>query len=135
MADIQITGDITQILFRGESIFIMIDEYERGYVKPNGEKVQDKILSWRCLYSNTEAKRKFISKYFDVGDYVQIKGKEYPFMVEDGKQEDGYTIFIQTINFACYPKRMMREEKRAIKDSQIHATGVPDIKKYMENDF
>jgi hypothetical protein len=118
MADWQATGHISNIKYLPDCILIWIDEYEKGYVKTNGQKIDDRIISWRCIFSGNEA-----------------KGKLYPYAIQNGKQVDGYTVILQTINIACYPKRMLKQEKKMTKESQESFDGTPNLDEYNAPDF
>lgn len=135
MADWQATGHISNIKYLPDCILIWIDEYEKGYVKTNGQKIDDRIISWRCIFSGNESKRKYIDKFFNRGSYVQAKGKLYPYAIQNGKQVDGYTVILQTINIACFPKRMMKQEKKMTKESQESFDGTPNLDEYNAPDF
>lgn len=135
MADFTAIGHINNIKFVHDSIYITLDEYEKGYVKGNGEKVGDKIFTWKVIINGTQAKRNYINKFFSRGSYVQIKGKLYPYELINGEKQDGYTVFVQSINLMCYPKRFMKIEREMIKESQTNAKETPDLEGYMQEDF
>lgn len=135
MADWSTEGHITAIKYLPTCILIFIDEYRRGYVKPNGEMVDAKIWSWKCIFSGNESKRNYITKYFNRGDYVKIKGEIAPFAVENGVEVDGSSVYVQTINKIAYPQRMLRAERRMIKESQEHSEETPDLEAYNREDF
>ena len=135
MADWSAEGHITAIKYLPTCIIVFFDEYRRGYRKPNGEIVEPKVWSWRCLFSGNESKRSYITKYFNRGDYVKIKGEIAPFSVEHGDVVDGNSVYIQTINKISYPRQMIKQEQRMIKESQEHSTGTPDVEGFYEDDF
>lgn len=135
MADIQILGHISNIKYNPESIMIMVDENKNGYRKPNGEVVEAKVFQWRCYFSGNESKRNYINKYFNRGMLVQVKGEIVPYTVENGNCVEGYSIYIQTINRASYPTTSIKMEKKLIRDTQAHSSGVPDLEGYKQDDF
>lgn len=135
MADWSAEGHITAIKYLPTCILIFFDEYRRGYVKQNGERVSAKIWSWRCLFSGNESKRSYITKYFNRGDYVKIKGEIAPFAIEEGSEVEGNSVYIQTINKIAYPQRTLKREQRMIKESQQDIDVVPDVDAYNESDF
>lgn len=135
MADFQVLGHISNIKYLPDSIVVYVDEIKRGYKKANGEKIDDKVLSWKCLFSGSAAKRNYINKFFNIGSLVQIKGELLPYAQEHETEVNGYTIFIQTMNLASYPRTNIKKEKKMQKESMEHATGTPNVEDFMENDF
>lgn len=135
MADIQILGHISNIKFQQECILIFVDERKRGYKKQDGTIVDDKILSWKCIFSGNEKKRVYINKFFNTGMLVQVKGEVLPYAIEQGSMIDGYSVFIQTINVAAYPSNNLRMEKKMIKESQMSSNELPDLDRFNEPDF
>ncbi len=135
MADIQILGHISNIKFLPDSIIIIVDENKNGYVKPNGERVDSKVFSWKCIFSGNESKRNYINRYFARGMLVQVKGEIVPYSVEHGELVEGYSVFIQTINRASYPTTSIKQEKRMIAESQMNSRERPDLESYNKPDF
>jgi hypothetical protein len=135
MADIQILGHISNIKYLSDSILVVVDENKNGYMKPNGERVDSKVLTWKCIFSGNESKRNYINKYFNRGMLVQIKGEILPYAVEHGQLTEGYSVFIQTLNRASYPTTTIKQERRLIKDSQLNSTERPDLETYNQPDF
>ena len=135
MADIQILGHISNIKFLPESIIIIVDENKNGYTKPNGERVDSKVFSWKCIFSGNESKRNYINRYFARGMLVQVKGEIVPYSVEHGELVEGYSVFIQTINRASYPTTLIKQEKRMIAESQMNSSEQPDLESYNKPDF
>lgn len=134
MADFQVLGHITNIKFRQESILIFVDEYKKGYRKASGEIVDDKVISWMCIFSGNEKKRTYINKFFARGMLVQVKGEIMPYAVEDGKMVEGYSVFVQTINIAAYPRKSIKAEKQMIRES-LDMNEVPNLEEYNKKDF
>ena len=135
MADIQILGHISNIKYLSDSILVVVDENKNGYMKSNGERVDSKVLTWKCIFSGNESKRNYINKYFNRGMLVQIKGEIIPYAVQYGKFVDGYSVFIQAINRASYPTTSIKQEKKMIKDSQLASDERPDLESYNQPDF
>ena len=134
MADFQVLGHIVNVKHLPDCVLIFIDEYKKGYKKTSGEKVEDKVLSWRCIFSGNENKRNYINKFFNRGSLVQIKGELLPYSLSQGQMVDGYTVFIQTINLAAYPRQTIKFEKKAIKES-LNDGEVPDVDSFYKSDF
>ena len=135
MADIQILGHISNIKFLSDSILVIVDENKNGYTKPNGDKVDAKVLTWKCIFSGNASKREYINKYFNRGMLVQIKGEVVPYAVEHGELVDGYSVFIQTINRASYPTTAIKQEKKIIKESTANSNEQPDLESFNRPDF
>lgn len=136
MADFQVLGDITNIRFKDECILIWVDEYKKGYRKSDGTVVDDKVLSWKCIFSGNEKKRTYVNKFFNRGSLVQIKGEVLPYSIENGTIHDGeYSVLVQTLNLTCYPRQTMKAEARMIKDSQSASFEKPDLDGFMKSDF
>lgn len=135
MADIQILGHISNIKFLSDSIIVVVDENKNGYMKPNGVRVDSRVLTWKCIFSGSASKRNYINKYFNRGMLVQVKGEVVPYAVEQGKLVEGYSVFIQTINRASYPTTAIKQEKRMIKESLQNTNEQPDLDSYNQPDF
>ena len=113
MADIQILGFIRQVKYLQDSCLVFIDEYKSGYKRSNGEVVDEKFLSWRCIFSGYF--KNFISKHFGSG-----------------------MLMGQTINRASYPKSGARAEMRMVKESEAFMESrdeKPDLDGYNQEDF
>lgn len=136
MADIQILGFIRQVKYLQDSCLVFIDEYKSGYKRSNGEVVDEKFLSWRCIFSGYF--KNFISKHFGNGMLVQVKGEALPYAIEHDKAIDGYSVMGQTINRASYPKSGARAEMRMVKESEAFMESreeKPDLDGYNQEDF
>lgn len=133
MADIQVTGFILQIKYLPDAVLLFIDEYKKGYKKPNGDIVEDKYLSWKIIFKN--GLRNYINKFFNNGMLVTVKGEVFPYAIEKEKLIDGYSFVGQTLNIASYPRASVKQEQRMMKESQLHSTGVPNLDAYNEPDF
>lgn len=135
MADFTVLGHISTIKYLPESILIYVDEYKKGYRKADGEVVDDKVLSWRCIFSGNASKRNYITKYFSRGSLVQVKGEIVPYAIEHGKLVDGFSVYVQTINLAAYPRQTIKQERKMIAESQLASDESPDLAAYNEPDF
>lgn len=135
MADFQLLGHISNIKYLPDCILIYVDENKSGYTKPNGERVDARILSWKCIFSGNEKKRGYISKYFNRGMLVQIKGEILPYSIEHGEMKDGVTIFVQAINRYAYPTTGIKRERKMIMESQLSSDEKPDLDAFNTPDF
>lgn len=135
MADWSAEGHIMEVKYLPTCILIFFDEYRRGYTKPNGEVVKPSIWSWKCIFSGNESKRIYITKYFNRGDYVKIKGEIAPFSVENKEVVEGNSVYVQTINKIAYPRKMLKQEIRMIKESQRNSDEEPNLEAYNGDDF
>lgn len=133
MADIQVTGFINNIKYLPNAVIIHVDEFHKGYKKPNGDIVDDKYLSWKVIFKN--GLRNYINNHFNTGMLVTIKGEAFPYAIEKEKLIDGYSFVGQTLNIASYPRSSVKQEQRMMKESQLHSTGVPNLDAYNEPDF
>lgn len=135
MADFTVLGHISNIKYLPDSILVFVDENKNGYTKANGDKVNAKVLTWKCIFSGNTSKREYINKYFNRGMLVQIKGEILPYAVEQNELVSGYSVFIQTINRSAYPTTAIKQEKKMIKESQMNSDEKPDLESYNKPDF
>lgn len=133
MASFQVTGFINTIKYLPDALLVYVDEYKRGYKKQDGTIVDDKYLSWKCIFKQGFAK--YINKHFGDGMLVEVKGEIMPYAIEKDKLIDGYSVIAQTINVASYPKSAIKREIKMIKDSQSNADETPDLDGYITPDF
>ena len=133
MADFTVTGFINTIKYLQESCLVFVDEFKRGYKKPNGEIVEDKYLSWKCIFKPYF--KKYVNEHFSNGMLVQVKGEIMPYAIENGKLIDGYSVIGQALNIASYPRGSVKAEAKMVKESQLHSTETPDIDAYNQPDF
>ena len=133
MASFQLTGFINTIKYLPDAILVYVDEYKRGYKKQDGTIVDDKYLSWKCIFKQGFAK--YINKHFGDGMLVEVKGEIMPYAIEKDKLIDGYSVIAQTINVASYPKSAIKREIKMIKDSQSNADETPDLESFITPDF
>lgn len=133
MASFQVTGFINTIKYLPDALLVYVDEYKRGYKKQDGTIVDDKYLSWKCIFKQGFAK--YINKHFGDGMLVEVKGEIMPYAIEKDKLIDGYSVIAQTINIASYPKSAIKREIKMIKDSQSNADETPDLESFITPDF
>lgn len=133
MASFQVTGFISAITYKQDYCFVFVDEYKKGYVRKDGVQVDDKYLSWKCIFNKNYIK--YISTHFGKGMLVEIKGEVFPFAIDHEKMVDGYSVNAQTINIASYPRASVKQELRMIKESQETSTEQPNIDEFTQDDF
>lgn len=152
MADFQVTGHISRIRRKNGVICVYVDEYMRGFRRSDGEVVQEKHLTWCCVFKNA------FSNFLDrvgIGGLVTIKGEILPYGRSIDEKVEGYTLLGQVINIASYPKFLRTEEKlvrdssKVLDDVRLSSSGgdnnadvvserdvsVPDIYGFSEPDF
>jgi len=115
-----------------KSVIVVISEPKNGYKKSDGTIVEPRILTWKCVFNNNS--KGVITKFFNRGSYVVVKGDIVPYAMDKGEVVDGYSVLGQSINYGALP-RNLRTETRAIKDSQTHSQGMPDVRTYRQPDF
>lgn len=135
MGNITLIGVIDSVKYLPNSGggFVFLSEYKHGYKKSNGEVVDDKYLSWKCVFK--DGLSKYINQHFSKGMVVEIKGEAFPYAIEHDRIVEGYSVILQTINMFSVPRTMLRMEQRMQKDSQLHASEKPDLEGFCEDDF
>lgn len=133
MADFTVVGFINTVKYLPDAVLVFVDEFKKGYKKPNGEVMDDKYLSWKCVFKAYF--KKFINEHFSNGMLVQVKGDILPYAIQNQKITDGYSVIGQTINIASYPRSFARQETKMQKESQINDGEIPDIDNYNKPDF
>ena len=135
MASFQCIGFIDQIKYlpNQQGCFVFVSEFKKGYKKSNGEIVDDKYMSWKVIYK--QGLVNYINKHFSNGMLVEIKGDVLPYAIEKDELVQGYSVIGQTMNLFSYPRSSVRQEQKMIKESQLHATSVPDLDEYNKPDF
>lgn len=133
MADYTVTGFINTVKYLPNAALVFIDEFKRGYKKTNGETVEDKYLSWKCVFKPYF--KKFINEHFSNGMLVQVKGEILPYAIQHQNIVDGYSVLGQTINLASFPRASVKQENKMIKESQMHDTATPNLEDYNKPDF
>ena len=133
MADFTVTGFINTVKYLPDAALVFIDEFKRGYKKTNGETVDDKYLSWKCVFKPYF--KKYINEHFSNGMLVQVKGEILPYAIQNQNIVEGYSVLGQTINLASFPRANVKQENKMIKESQMHDTATPNLDEYNKPDF
>lgn len=133
MADFTVIGYINNVKYLQDSCLVFIDEFRKGFRKKDGTIVDDKYLSWKCIFKPYF--KKYINEQFNKGMLVQVKGEIMPYAIEKEHLVDGYSVIGQTINLASYPRASVKQEAKMIKDSQMHASETPDLEGFNAPDF
>lgn len=133
MADFTVIGYINNIKYLQDSCLVFLDEFRKGFRKKDGTIVDDKYLSWKCIFKPYF--KKYINEQFNQGMLVQVKGEIMPYAIEKEHLVDGYSVIGQTINLASYPRASVKQEAKMIKDSQMHASETPDLEGFNAPDF
>ena len=133
MADFTVIGYINNIKYLQDSCLVFLDEFRKGFRKKDGTIVDDKYLSWKCIFKPYF--KKYINEQFNKGMLVQVKGEIMPYAIEKEHLVDGYSVIGQTINVASYPRASIKQEAKMIKDSQMHASETPDLEGFNAPDF
>ena len=133
MADFTVTGFINTVKYLPDAALVFIDEFKRGYKKSNGETVDDKYLSWKCVFKPYF--KKYINEHFSNGMLVQVKGEILPYAIQNQNIVEGYSVLGQTINLASFPRASVKQENKMIKESQMHDSATPNLEDYNKPDF
>lgn len=133
MADFTVIGYINNVKYLQDSCLVFLDEFRKGFRKKDGTIVDDKYLSWKCIFKPYF--KKYINEHFNQGMLVQVKGEIMPYAIEKEHLVDGYSVIGQTINVASFPRASVKQEQRMIKDSQMHASETPDLEGFNAPDF
>lgn len=113
--------------------FVFVSEFKKGYKKANGEIVDDKYMSWKVIFK--QGLVNYINNHFNNGMLVEIKGDVLPYAIEKDELVQGYSVIGQTMNLFSFPRSSVRQEQKMIKESQLHATSVPDMDEHNKPDF
>lgn len=133
MADFTVIGYINNVKYLQDSCLVFINEFRKGFRKKDGTIVDDKYLSWKCIFKPYF--KKYINEHFNQGMLVQVKGEIMPYAIEKEHFVDGYSVIGQTINVSSFPRASVKQEQRMIKDSQMHASETPDLEGFNAPDF
>lgn len=135
MASFSVIGFIESIKYlpNNGGCLVFVTEFKKGYRKSDGEIVDDKYLSWKCIYK--QGLVKYINNHFNRGMLVEIKGEVLPYSIEHEKIVDGYSVIGQTLNMCSFPRSQMRSEEKMIKESQNTFDEKPDLEGYNKDDF
>ena len=133
MASFQVTGFVSKIVYKQDFCMVFVDEFKRGFRRKDGTLVEDKYLSWRCVFKQGMAK--YISDHFSHGMLVEVKGEVLPYIIEHDKVQEGYSVIGQCINLASFPRASAKQEIKMIKESQENDDARPNIDAYQSPDF
>jgi len=133
MADFTVIGYINNIKYLQDSCLVFLDEFRKGFRKKDGTIVDDKYLSWKCVFKPYF--KKYINEHFSNGMLVQVKGEILPYAIQNQNIVDGYSVLGQTINLASFPRASVKQENKMIKESQMHASETPDLDGFNAPDF
>ncbi len=134
MAKVFINGHIESIKYKETSVEVIINELCAGYRDASGKKFDDEVLIWKVVFPN--GSRNYLMKFFSEGMLVDVYGFIKPYAKDhDGRMMEGYSILGKNADRAVYQRSSIRKERQAIKDSQLHSTGTPNLKEYQEEDF
>ena len=133
MASFETVAFISQIKYLQTSVIVFLEEFHKGYKNKDGSIVDDKYVSYKTIWKPYF--RKYINEHFGQGMLVQVKGEMLPYAIEQEKIVDGYTIIGHFITMASYPRYGVKQEQRMIKESQLHATEIPDLDAHNQPDF
>lgn len=133
MASFECIGFISQIVYRPDSVFLIIDEYHKGYRKSDGTNVDDKYVTFKVIYKPYF--KKYLSEHFAKGMLVKVKGEVLPYTVEHGEIKEGISCIGETCNLYSYPRASVKQEAKMIKESQMHDTSSPNLEEYNTPDF
>lgn len=128
MASFECIGFISQIVYRPDSVFLILDEYHKGYKKNDGTIIDDKYVTFKVIYKPYF--KKFISEHFSKGMLVKVKGEVFPYAIEHGEIKEGISCIGETCNLYSYPRASRLQEIKLIKESQENSTERPNLEEY-----
>ena len=135
MAAINIIGfvDTIKYLPNQGGCLVFVSEFKKGYRKSNGDIVDDKYLSWKVIFK--QGLVNYITNHFNNGMLVEIKGDAMPYAIDKETIVQGYSVIGQTMNLFSFPRSSVKQEIKMIKESQLHASEIPDLEAHNEPDF
>lgn len=133
MASFEVIGLVNTIKYMPDHCLVFIDEFKKGYKKKDGTRVEDRYISWKCIFKPYF--KKYINEHFSNGMLVQVKGEVMPYAIDHDRLVDGYSVIGQTINIASYPKSMLKQERRMIKESLENSNERPNLQDHLMPDF
>lgn len=128
-----VQGFINTIKYLPDACVVYIDDFKKGYKKPNGEVVDDKYFSWKIIFKGYF--KKYINEHFSNGMLVEIDAEMYPYAIQNGKLIDGYSCLGKSIDISSYPRASVKQEARMIKESQETSTELPNLDDHIKPDF
>lgn len=133
MASFEVIGLVNTIKYMPDHCLVFIDEFKKGYKKQDGTRVEDRYISWKCIFKPYF--KKYVNEHFSNGMLVQVKGEVMPYAIDHDRLVDGYSVIGQTINMASYPKSMLKQERRMIKESLENSNEKPNLQDHLTPDF
>ena len=133
MASFEVIGLVNTIKYMPDHCLVFIDEFKKGYKKQDGTRVEDRYISWKCIFKPYF--KKYINEHFSNGMLVQVKGEVMPYAIDHERLVDGYSVIGQTINMASYPKSMLKQERKMIKESLENSNEKPNLQDHLTPDF
>lgn len=133
MASFEVIGLVNTIKYMPDHCLVFIDEFKKGYKKQDGTRVEDRYISWKCIFKPYF--KKYINEHFSNGMLVQVKGEVMPYAIDHERLVEGYSVIGQTINMASYPKSMLKQERRMIKESLENSSERPNLQDHLTPDF
>lgn len=128
-----VQGFINTIKYLPDACVVHIDDFKKGYKKPNGEIVDDKCFSWKIIFKGYF--KKYINEHFSNGMLVEIDAEMYPYAIQNGKLIEGYSCLGKSIDISSYPRASAKQEIKMIKESQENDDARPNIDAYQSPDF
>ena len=133
MASFEVIVFINTIKYMQDHCLVFVDEFKSGYRKTDGTRVDDKYVTWKCIFK--PGFKNYIVNHFNNGMLVQVKGEVMPYAIDHERVVEGYSVIGQTINLASYPKSMLKQEARMIKESMENSLEKPNLEEHMKPDF
>lgn len=133
MASFEVTGFINTIKYLPDHCLVFIDEFKKGYKKKDGSRIDDRYITWKCIFKPYF--KGYIVNHFNNGMLVQVKGEVMPYAIDHEKVVEGCSVIGQTINIASFPKSMIKQEAKMIKESLENTKEMPNLQEHMRPDF
>lgn len=128
-----VQGFINTIKYLPDACVVYIDDFKKGYKKPNGEIVDDKYFSWKVIFKGYF--KKYINEHFSNGMLVEIDAEMYPYAIQNGKLIEGYSCLGKSIDISTYPRYSIKQERKMIKESMDGTYEQPDLESFNQPDF
>lgn len=126
-------GFVNTIKYLPDACILYIDDFKKGYKKPNGEVVDDKYFSWKIIFKGYF--KKYINEHFSNGMLVEIDAEMYPYAIRNGEIIEGYSCLGKSIDLSSYPRSTVKMEQNLVKESLLHGSEIPNIDEYNKPDF
>ena len=128
-----IQGFLNTIKYLPDACIVYVDDFKKGFKKPNGEIVDDKYFSWKIIFKGYF--KKYINEHFSNGMLVEIDAEMFPYAIQNGKLVDGYSCLGKSIDISSYPRSGAKQEMKMIKESQENSTDIPNLQEFTAPDF